>query len=134
MSVQCTELLSSDANVDEEKERSNGSSPLFESIVSTCEIRTSTPLTGKIIKPYTDHSTSASPLSFSCSIDDTHAESNIKNLQEHSSSAEYGTHEAEKEEKEQINENENGEEEVYCLCRGPHAGRFMIQCDACEEW
>ena len=23
---------------------------------------------------------------------------------------------------------------VYCLCREPWQGRFMIQCDGCDEW
>ncbi|KAH3811580.1 hypothetical protein DPMN_139990 [Dreissena polymorpha] len=22
----------------------------------------------------------------------------------------------------------------YCVCRKPYSGRFMIQCDFCEEW
>jgi len=31
---------------------------------------------------------------------------------------------------------EDGEDldTVYCLCRKPHQGRFMIQCDGCDEW
>ncbi|MES9883655.1 MAG: hypothetical protein ABW185_22615, partial [Sedimenticola sp.] len=32
------------------------------------------------------------------------------------------------------NEEPQGGEELYCLCRGPHRGQFMIQCDTCEEW
>lgn len=24
--------------------------------------------------------------------------------------------------------------ELYCECRQPHGGRFMISCDSCEEW
>jgi transposase InsO family protein len=23
---------------------------------------------------------------------------------------------------------------LYCICRQPHGGRFMIQCDGCDEW
>ncbi|PAV75322.1 hypothetical protein WR25_00940 [Diploscapter pachys] len=25
-------------------------------------------------------------------------------------------------------------EEVYCICRRPHEGKFMIECDTCNEW
>lgn len=25
-------------------------------------------------------------------------------------------------------------EEVYCICRTSESDRFMIGCDACEEW
>ena len=28
---------------------------------------------------------------------------------------------------------ENSDEEVYCTCRSPWGGRFMIQCDYCDE-
>jgi hypothetical protein len=31
-------------------------------------------------------------------------------------------------------EESDGGTEVYCLCKQPYAGRFMIQCDHCEEW
>jgi hypothetical protein len=27
-----------------------------------------------------------------------------------------------------------GGAELYCVCKQPYAGRFMIQCDHCEEW
>ena len=27
-----------------------------------------------------------------------------------------------------------GNDRVYCLCREPWQGRFMIQCDYCNEW
>ncbi|XP_028409245.1 CXXC-type zinc finger protein 1-like [Dendronephthya gigantea] len=26
------------------------------------------------------------------------------------------------------------DENIYCVCRGPDDGRFMICCDACDEW
>lgn len=26
------------------------------------------------------------------------------------------------------------DQQVYCLCRKPWQGRFMIQCDGCDEW
>ncbi|KAJ3016518.1 UNVERIFIED_CONTAM: PHD finger protein 3 [Siphonaria sp. JEL0065] len=29
--------------------------------------------------------------------------------------------------------NENGER-VYCICRGPDNGKFMISCDVCKDW
>ena len=29
---------------------------------------------------------------------------------------------------------ENSDEEVYCTCRSPWGGRFMIQCNYCDEW
>lgn len=25
-------------------------------------------------------------------------------------------------------------QELYCICRRPHDDRFMICCDACDEW
>ena len=25
-------------------------------------------------------------------------------------------------------------EKIYCSCRQPYQGRFMIQCDVCDEW
>ena len=28
----------------------------------------------------------------------------------------------------------NESDEKYCLCRKPHQGRFMVQCDGCDEW
>ncbi|KAK0394020.1 hypothetical protein QR680_000530 [Steinernema hermaphroditum] len=24
--------------------------------------------------------------------------------------------------------------ELYCICRGPHGDRDMVQCEKCEEW
>ena len=29
---------------------------------------------------------------------------------------------------------DEGDDEAYCLCRTPWQGRFMIQCDYCDEW
>jgi hypothetical protein len=29
---------------------------------------------------------------------------------------------------------EDGKKDVYCLCRGPDKGGFMIGCDSCNEW
>ncbi|GMS91453.1 hypothetical protein PENTCL1PPCAC_13628, partial [Pristionchus entomophagus] len=28
----------------------------------------------------------------------------------------------------------NKADQVYCYCREPEGNRFMIQCDACDEW
>ena len=43
------------------------------------------------------------------------------------------SHNAEKDNKKQdsVEDNEN---EEYCICRKEDDGRFMIQCDSCEEW
>lgn len=32
------------------------------------------------------------------------------------------------------NEQHNDPEKLWCICRKPHSGRFMISCDVCEEW
>ena len=24
--------------------------------------------------------------------------------------------------------------DIYCVCKGPYTGSFMIQCDSCREW
>ena len=29
---------------------------------------------------------------------------------------------------------DTGKDGLYCLCRGPYDGKFMIQCDECLEW
>jgi hypothetical protein len=29
---------------------------------------------------------------------------------------------------------EEQEDEVYCICKGPDDGRFMILCDRCQDW
>jgi len=37
-------------------------------------------------------------------------------------------------EEEDTSEDEQEKYKEYCLCRKPHANRFMIACDSCEEW
>lgn len=32
------------------------------------------------------------------------------------------------------NEQYNDPKKLWCICRKPHSGRFMISCDICEEW
>lgn len=32
------------------------------------------------------------------------------------------------------NEQYNDPQKLWCICRKPHGGRFMISCDVCEEW
>ena len=29
---------------------------------------------------------------------------------------------------------EEDDKNLYCFCKQPYGGRFMIQCDACDEW
>ncbi|TGZ85298.1 hypothetical protein EX30DRAFT_392657 [Ascodesmis nigricans] len=31
-------------------------------------------------------------------------------------------------------ETKNGDNPLYCICRKPDTGKWMIQCEACEEW
>ena len=31
-------------------------------------------------------------------------------------------------------DNEEDEEDVYCICKGPDTGRWMIGCDFCDDW
>ncbi|KAH3691882.1 hypothetical protein DPMN_192424 [Dreissena polymorpha] len=33
-----------------------------------------------------------------------------------------------------ITANSTTDTDVYCTCRRPWDGRFMIQCDYCDEW
>ena len=36
--------------------------------------------------------------------------------------------------KDDIDHEEENSDKAYCSCRKPYGGRFMIQCDFCEEW
>ena len=31
-------------------------------------------------------------------------------------------------------QDEEDDQKKYCVCRKPYNGRFMIQCDFCDEW
>ena len=31
-------------------------------------------------------------------------------------------------------QDEEDDQKEYCVCRKPYSGRFMIQCDFCDEW
>ena len=31
-------------------------------------------------------------------------------------------------------QDEEDDQKEYCVCRKPYSGRFIIQCDFCDEW
>lgn len=42
--------------------------------------------------------------------------------------------ETEEEEEEEESDPDDDPNRLWCICKTPHGGRFMIACDACEEW